>query len=141
MCSGLIQSQTEITNLQQTNSEIKTEKATVSEQLSKTTEELVALRASSGGSTAKLEEMTRAWKDERARSKQLEQQIEALNDELKEARDANETAAQKADSLKKKLEKERERLEAEVEELKSRHEAETDDLRRKVAHEDLLYFD
>ncbi len=35
-----------------------------------------------GGSVAKLEEVTRSLKDERSRSKQLEQQLEALTDEF-----------------------------------------------------------
>ena len=81
---------------------------------------------------AKLEEISRSLKDERARSKQLEQQLEAANDELKEAKNNNDIAAQKADALKKKLEKERERLEAEMEETKTRFEGDIEELRRKV---------
>ena len=81
---------------------------------------------------AKLEEISRSLKDERARSKQLEQQLEAANDELKEAKNNNDIAAQKADALKKKLEKERERLEAEMEETTTRFEGDIEELRRKV---------
>ncbi len=49
-----------------------------------------------------------------------------------QAREVHESTLQKMDLLKKKLEKEKERVEVEMEESKTRHEAELDDLRRKV---------
>ena len=124
--------QAELSALQQSEGEWRAEKAALNDQLNKTKEELVSLRASSGGSVAKLEEVSRSLKDERSRTKQLELQLEAVNDEFKEAKAAHELAVQKADALKKKMEKERERLEAEHEETKTRFEADIEELRRKV---------
>jgi chromosome segregation ATPase len=73
--------QAELAALQLAHKDLQNEKNGVNEQLNRTTEELVSLRATSGGSVAKLEEVTRSLKDERSRSKQLEQQLEAVNDE------------------------------------------------------------
>jgi hypothetical protein len=43
-----------------------------------------ALLVCAGGSTAKMEELTRSIKEERARVRQLEQQLETTSEELRE---------------------------------------------------------
>ena len=118
--------------MQKHEAELRAERTSLNEQLSRVSDELSSLKASSGGSTARLEEVTRSLKDERARTRQLELQIETTADELRETKAQAEATAQKMDALKKKLEKERERLETELEETKTRHESELEELRRKV---------
>lgn len=70
--------QMELTALQRVESETRAQLALAKDENARASEELASLQASAGGSTAKLEELTRAHKEEKQLRKDGQQRLEVI---------------------------------------------------------------
>lgn len=127
--------QMELTSLQRAESETRAQLALAKDDSARASEELASLQASAGGSTAKLEELTRAHKEEKQLRKDAQQRLEVMEDEMSEQKAAGGAVSKKLDALKKKHQEDKTRLEDEIEELKTQHETEMEALKRKSRKE------
>lgn len=127
--------QMEFTALQRAESEVRAQLALARDEAARATEELASLQAAAGGSTAKMEELARAHKEEKQLRKDAAQRLETLEDELAEAQTGFESTTKKSEALKKKAAEEKARLEDELEELKTQHENELEQMKRKLRKE------
>lgn len=130
--SRIASMQMELTALQRSESETRAQLATSKDEAARTSEELISLQASAGGSSAKLEELTRAHREEKQLRKDAQARIEALQEDVQEAQGASQSLEKRFETLKKKQSSERSRLEDEMEELKSQNEIQLESVRRKV---------
>ena len=125
----------EHTALQRGESEVRAQLASSKDECARANEELISIQASAGGSAAKLEELTRAHKEEKQLRKDAEQRIARMQEDLNETQSAVTSTEKKLETLKKKQLDERERFEAENDELKGQHESSMEALRRKSRKE------
>eukprot|EP00035_Acanthoeca_spectabilis_P035394 m.34358 g.34358 ORF g.34358 m.34358 type:complete len:1191 (+) comp7311_c0_seq1:52-3624(+) len=127
--------QMEFTALQRAESEVRAQLALARDEAARATEELASLQAAAGGSTAKMEELTRAHKEEKQLRKDAAQKLEALEEQLTEAQTALDSSTKKFDTLRKKAADDKARIEDELEELKTRHETEMEQMKRNLRKE------
>lgn len=87
------------------------------------------------GSAIKVEELTKAAKEEKASRKEAESKIEALEEQVTELTEEKASLAKKLESMKKKLASDRDAHDTEIEDLKTQSDKELDALRKKLRKE------
>ena len=121
-----------LTELQASHKEATAELNTVKEAHAVLIASSSALRAAEGGSVAKIEEMTRGFKEEQKARKQAESELATAHEELSEAQEKHEALNKKLGQLKKKTAADKTRLEDEMEDLRSSHDGALDAVKRQV---------
>jgi chromosome segregation ATPase len=123
-----------LTELQANHKEAVAELNTVKEAHAQLSASSSALRAAEDGSVAKIEEITRGFKEEQKARKQVESELEAAHEELAEVQEKHAGLNKKMAQLKKKAATDKTRLEDEMEDLRSTHDGALDTLKRQVGN-------
>jgi hypothetical protein len=100
-------------------------------------EQLTVLQATSSGSSAQLEELSRALREERQAVKEAAKKIEKLTEDVREAEAEKESAVKKFDTLRRKQADTTSAKDFELEELRAHYEAELEALKKKIRSEKL----
>ena len=132
--------QADIATMQRTEGELRAEWTRTREESARAHEELAALRAMSGGNTAKVEELTRALKEEKQLRKDASQRGDLLEEQLSEMRNDRDGQVRRLEALRKKQQEERDKATQEMDEVKADCERQLDEMRRKVCPRVCLEF-
>ena len=128
----LVVLQEEVLALREKEKELSQELEALREAHAQLQSTAAALRAAEEGSVARIEELSRAHKDEVKQTQLLQSQLTAVQEELTELREAQQGFNDKLQASKKKMAAEKARHEEEVEDLRAQSEAALETLKRQV---------
>jgi FK506-binding protein 15 len=133
--SQLADSQLELASLKKSESELKQQLERLVTMDAQGRDELGSLRVQLTDCSHQLEQTGAQLRDEQTVRKQLQTQVNDLQETVSELRNSRDTAEKSLADRKRKMQEEVSRLEAEMEELRTSHEREMSTLRDRLKHE------